>query len=185
MRRRAFLGAIPAGWAAGSAPVAATGRVSETGGVRPVTLDPDQWRILAKVQDHLLPAEPDNPSAPGARDVNATAYLDRAMAVDGFDPEIRDLITNGIGWLEDLADRRHGAGFVDLDPATREDLLRGVAETDAGERWLATLISYTLEALLADPIYGGNPDGIGWHWLGHVPGVPRPTAENIYGRLGR
>ena len=52
-------------------------------------------------------------------------------------------------------------------------------------RWLSTLITYTLEALLSDPLYGGNTNGIGWKWLGHDPGNPRPSADKIYGRLGR
>jgi len=182
MRRRTFLGALPVGWAVGAgAPAVAMDRPSAGGR----TLDRDQWATLAAVQDHLLPAEPDNPSAPGAREVSATAYLDRAMAVEGFDPEIRALIIDGLGWLDDLAGRRHGEVFVRLDPGTREGLLQAVAATETGERWLATLIAYTLEALLGDPLYGGNPEGIGWRWLGHEPGLPRPTPLTIYGRLGR
>ena len=42
-----------------------------------------------------------------------------------------------------------------------------------------------MEALLTDPAYGGNPDGIGWRWLGHTPGYPRPSAATIYPRLPR
>lgn len=185
MRRRQFIGVVPAGWATG---LAAVDDLIGGGNPRPaggLTLDPVQWRTLASVQDHLLPSEPDNPAAPGAREVRATAYLDQALAVDGFDPEIRTLLTDGVGWLNDLARQRHGSAFADLDPGAREDLLKGIADTRAGERWLATLIAYTLEALLADPLYGGNPDGIGWRWLGHQPGLPRPTPQTIYGMLGR
>jgi gluconate 2-dehydrogenase gamma chain len=32
-------------------------------------------------------------------------------------------------------------------------------------------------------VYGGNPDGIGWRWLGHVPGYPRPPADKVAGKL--
>ena len=150
------------------------------------TFTTDQWLTIAAVQDHLLPSEPADPTAgPGAREVRATAYLDRTLAVPGFDVEVRGFILKGIGWLDGLAEERHAAPFATLAPATREDLLREIAGTGPGERWLASLITYTLEALLADPLYGGNPGGIGWTWLGHDPGLPRPTPANIHGRLGR
>jgi gluconate 2-dehydrogenase gamma chain len=40
-----------------------------------------------------------------------------------------------------------------------------------------------MEALLTDPAYGGNPGGIGWRWLQHVPGYPRPPMDKIYPEL--
>ena len=189
MIRRDFIKTLGAATIAGAARAGQAESASAPGrdpvpAVR-ATFSADQWRILAAVQDHLLPSEPSNPRAPGAREVRATPYLDRALAVPGFDAETRAFILQGLGWLQDLAHERHQAPFPDLDPGTREDLLRQIAETGAGERWLSTLISYTLEALLADPLYGGNPQGIGWIWLGHDPGLPRPTPETIYGRLGR
>ena len=141
-----------------------------------------QWSTIESVQDHLLPSEPD---APGARDLNATAYLDRTLADPGFDPDIKDSLLKGIGWLEEIAQAREGLPFHQVEPARREDLLRQIAKSGAGERWLSNLITYCMEALLADPLYGGNPNGIGWKWLGHDPGLPRPTPDKIYGRLGK
>jgi gluconate 2-dehydrogenase gamma chain len=147
-----------------------------------VSLDPAQWTCIETVQDHLLPSEP---GAPGSRDIRAVAYLDRALADPKFDPDVKGFIYNGIGWLEEIAQNAEGRPFHLIEPGRREEMLQQIARSGTGERWLSTLISYTLEALLADPLYGGNPDGIGWKWLGHDPGRPRPTADNIYGRLGR
>jgi gluconate 2-dehydrogenase gamma chain len=145
------------------------------------TLSPAQWSTIEAVQDHLLPSEP---NAPGARDLNATEYLDRTLADPKFDAGVRSFILNGIGWLEEIAEAREGRPFHLIEPAEREDLLREIAGRSAGERWLSNLISYSLEALLGDPLYGGNPNGIGWKWLGHDPGQPRPAPDKIYGRLG-
>ena len=185
MKRRSFLASfsfVPAAGLAGPLLGAATG--DDPVPAERATFSTGQWLTLAAVQDHLLPAEPSNPKAPGAREVHATAYLDRALAVPGFDADSRSLILQGIGWLDDLARERHRAAFYDLGPGLREDLLHRIAGTPAGERWLSSLIGYTLEALLADPLYGGNPGGIGWVWLDHDPGQPRPTAANIFGTLG-
>jgi gluconate 2-dehydrogenase gamma chain len=189
MRRRDLiktLGVLPAAGhvlADGGGPVPG----SDTGiPAARATFTADQWLTIAVVQDHLLPSEPaDAAGGPGAREVRATAYLDRTLADPGFDPDIKRLIINGIGWLNEISEEREGRPFHLVDPGPREDLLRQIAATSAGERWLSNLISYTLEALLADPLYGGNPDGIGWRWLEHDPGQPRPTPDKIYGRLGR
>lgn len=145
-------------------------------------LNQTQWSTIEAVQDHLLPSEPD---APGARDLNATAYLDRTLADSGFDPDVKGFLLKGIGWLEEIAQSQEGLLFHQVDPGKREDLLRQIADTGAGERWLSNLITYCMEAMLADPLYGGNPNGIGWNWLGHDPGQPRPTPDKIYGKLGK
>jgi gluconate 2-dehydrogenase gamma chain len=183
MKRRELLGSVSAAPALGLVrpSIGREGSEPDVPSQRAI-LSAAQWRTLAAVQDHLLPSEPE---APGAREVHATYYLDRALAVPGFDADIRRRILDGIGWLDELAQQRHRTAFPRLEPGPREDLLRQVARTGAGERWLSTLITYTVEALLADPLYGGNPDGIGWAWLGHDPGLPRPTPDNIHGRLGR
>lgn len=145
-------------------------------------LNQAQWATIEAVQDHLLPSEPE---APGSRDLNATAYLDSALADPGFDPEVKGFLLKGIGWLEEIAHAQEALPFHQLDLGKREDLLRQIAGSGAGERWLSNLITYCMEAMLADPLYGGNPNGIGWKWLSHDPGRPRPTPDKIYGRLGK
>lgn len=181
MKRRDFLKGTSAAALAAGVPLANKGR-ADTRGLVGKTFDQGQWAVIETVQDHLLPSEPE---APGAREVNAAAYLDRAMADPKFDPEVKEFVLNGIGWLNEIAREHQGRPFHHVEPSPREDLLRQIAASGAGERWVSTLISYTLEALLADPLYGGNPDGIGWTWLEHDPGKPRPTPDKIYGRLGR
>ena len=73
--------------------------------------------------------------------------------------------------------------FAELDDAKREQTLQRIAASEAGENWLSTLILYLMEALLTDPAYGGNPGGIGWRWLQHVPGYPRPPKGKTYPAL--
>jgi len=145
-------------------------------------LDAHQWRTLAAVQDHLLPSEP---GAPGSSDIRATAYLDGVLADPELDPETRSFVLSGVGWLDELAKEGDGQPFADLAPGVREDLLVRISQSRSGDRWLSKLIGYTLEALLGDPLYGGNPGGIGWAWLDHNPGLPRPSPQTIYGRLGK
>ena len=141
---------------------------------------PEPWRTLAAVQEHLFPPGDDTP---GASDIGAIDYLRNTLEQPGADGSDRGFIVDGVGWLNDLAREDHGAPFVDLDEAHRETLLRKVERSRAGERWLSLMLTFVLEALLADPVYGGNRDGRGWVWLEHQPGFPTPPAERAWYRL--
>ena len=132
--------------------------------------EPQRWAIIAAVQQQLFPSEAD---APGARELNALEFLQRALAEPDRDPEDAAFILRGAGWLQQLAPQ--SGGFTSLDAAGREQLLRRIAASEAGEDWLSMLLLFILQALLLDPIYGGNPDGIGWAWLRHIPGFPAPS----------
>jgi gluconate 2-dehydrogenase gamma chain len=150
----------------------------------PVTLaaSADPWPILAAVQDHLFPSEP---NAPGAREIHALAYLRWVIGDPQGDRMEQRFILKGADWLDGLSRQRQQASFVDLDPVRREQVLRELADSAKGDNWLSTLMLYLCEALLTDPVYGGNPDGIGWTWLEHQPGFPRPTPDKRYGVLER
>lgn len=140
----------------------------------------DPWWTLYEVQEHLFPHTED---APGAKDIGATLYLKRELANPRIDREEADLIVKGVGWLNDLSEKNHKRRFVDLGKEKREVVLREIEQSRVGSRWLSLLIYYVIEALLSDPVYGGNPDGIGWKWLDHNPGFPRPTPDKTYSKL--
>ncbi len=145
-------------------------------------IEADPWRTLDAVFEHMFPAEADSP---GSRDIRAIPYLQGMLAAPDMAPADRAFVTDGVGWLNDLARERHGEDFPALGAEARETILRQVERSRAGERWLSMLLDHLIEALLADPVYGGNPGGIGWEWLAHQPGFPRPPAEKRYFELGR
>ena len=70
--------------------------------------------------------------------------------------------------------------FIELNQAQREAMLRRIETNPVGRYWLSLMIYYLLEALLADPVYGGNIDTVGWQWLQHAPGFPRPDGPYDY-----
>ena len=143
-------------------------------------LDEPPWPTLTAAHDHLFP---DDGNGPSARDIHATAYLRALLDDPDFDADDADFIRRGAGWLDDLAVKRERAPFAALAPGARDRVMVEVAASGPGERWLSLLLTYLFEALLADPIYGGNPDGIGWQWLDHQPGFPQPTADQTYQKL--
>jgi len=142
----------------------------------------DPWLSLAEVQQHLLPTEK---NAPGARDIHALVFLRNMLNAPDSDAEERGFILKGVDWLNDLSVKNHQQIFRKLSPEKKEKVLRRIETSRAGSRWLSLMMSYLIEALLSDPVYGGNRDGKGWAWLEHQPGFPSPTADKLYYKLGQ
>lgn len=140
-----------------------------------------QRRLLHTVQAHLLPSDAESP---GAADINAVDYVEWAITAPAIDPDLRSTLVSGLERLQNASRERFDLPFDDLRSGEREQLLRYLADnTRWGRAWVSLNLYYLFEALLCDPVYGGNPDEIGWRWLEHQPGFPRPPAEKIYGRL--
>jgi gluconate 2-dehydrogenase gamma chain len=137
----------------------------------------EPWYTFATAQQVLFP---DDGNGPDAKSLNATAYLKFVLDAPDTDADDRKFILDGVDWLNRLAIARYTSVFTGCAPEQRERILHEITRSEAGERWLAFMLVYLLEALLVDPIYGGNPDGIGWKWLQHIPGFPRPPLNKRY-----
>lgn len=147
----------------------------------PAWVNENPWRTLAELQEHLFPATEDGP---GARDIHAVVYLRNNLESARADAELKNFILGRIDMLNSLARDRQGADFAALDFTARDDLLRGIVDDAVWRRWLSRLLTFLLESLLADPVYGGNPDGAGWKWLQHQPGFPTPPPGKLWYQLG-
>ena len=82
-----------------------------------LSLSPYRARCVAAVFEAMFPAGSDHP---GAVEIGAVAYLDRALA--GHDRHQRDAYDLGLDALDREARRRHGTGFPDC-PATDQEAL--------------------------------------------------------------
>jgi gluconate 2-dehydrogenase gamma chain len=141
----------------------------------------DPWRTIAAVQQHMLPS---GSKSPGANDIHALDYLRNMIAMPDVSEAEREFMLNGPGWLNEVTQKKYQQDFVELDTESRELALRQVETSRAGERWLSKILTYLLEALLSDPVYGGNAGTIGWQWLQHQPGFPRPPSGKTFNKLG-
>ena len=146
-------------------------------GRNPDVLNELEWKTLVAIQDVLFPSEP---NAPGAREINAAAFFQWVISDPLLDPEETEFRKNGITWIEETAVENRSKSFVDLDAEAQEKVLRYAEDYSWGESWLATTLLHIFEALLSDPIYGGNTDERGWKWLNYTGGIPRPSAGKIY-----
>jgi len=135
------------------------------------------WQTFSAVQNQLFPKDDDSP---GAEDINATMYLKSVLEVPGIDGADKKFLRDGVGWINDIAMQMTNKAFHELSANKKEEVLQRIATSSAGENWLSLLLLYIFEALLTAPVYGGNPEGIGWQWLEHKAGFPLPTKDKRY-----
>ena len=177
MTRLGLLGTIAISY---PATALAERRQSNTNHQLPAWLEDPVWKTIAQVQETLFPAAED---IPGASDIGAAMYLHKAIENPNADGEDRDFIFRGTGWLDELAQQRYTRNFIQLTEKEQEKIIMETVQTTAGRNWVSMLLTYILEALLCEPVYEGNPDGIGWSWLEHQPGYPTPTADKTWDQL--
>lgn len=179
--RRAFLaGLLKSGAILSSMPLWAGLSACDRQSAQQQLIQQQPWQTFAAVQQQLFPADGNGPSA---SDIHASLYLKFVLDAPDTDADDRTFLLDGVKWLNALTDKLFGKAFVALDSAKQDQALRKIAGSNAGERWLSHLLLYIMEALLSDPVYGGNPESIGWKWLEHQPGFPRPLKNKRYTEL--
>ena len=139
-----------------------------------------QMRTAEAACDRLLPS---SPGSPGARDVGAARYLDAVLDSGILDAERKAVILDGLDKLEARARKAGAASFADASTDQQNAAIKVfetfyVRGTYPGHRWLNLMLRFILEAFLGDPVHGGNPNQIGWKWIGHKAPVHRPTKPN-------
>jgi hypothetical protein len=144
-------------------------------------LTAEQATILTNVIDVFFP---DDGNGPSAKDINAFGYIMWVLHDSlGRSAEDNDYVLEGIQWADDTAHELYFKPFIELTDEEKKALISIFTELDWGKNWSSVIIFLILEALLLDPLYGGNVNEVGWTWLNHNPGYPRPTEENRYERI--
>ncbi len=138
------------------------------------------FNIVRDVQDILFPSDH---LGPGALKLNADKYLLWVLADKRLDIDEQQYIIDGISWVEETAQETYMEKFTSLKRHKKELLIADISKENWGESWLSVMLTFIFEAMFADPLYGSNPDGIGWKWIEHNPGNPRPKEELIYDNI--
>lgn len=124
----------------------------------------------------LFPSEGEGP---GALDVKADYFLLWVLNDPLLDASENEFIIEKLDQFMEECNKNYNSSFEELD---EEDAVEFVEEVAIGwgKSWISRLLTIIFEALFTDPFYGGNPDGVGWKWLEHDPGSPRPGKEITY-----
>ena len=124
-------------------------------------------QTLAVVQEDLFPKEM-------ITKANAYAYVSLVFKHSRVSAEDKQFLRNGTKWLNEEAVAKYNKVYTKLSSKERQEILELISNTSWGESWIKTVLSYIMEAVLGDPLYGVNKDEFGWKWLHHSSGLPRP-----------
>ena len=140
-------------------------------------LSAEQLKVLKAVQLVLFPKEG---SGPSALEVNADKWIVYVLN-DVREPQReKDFIVEHLDGLNELSQEIHKTSYGLLSIDRQECVLELFFKEKVPKRWGSRMLTLIFEALLLDPLYGVNPDNIGWKWLNHNPGAPRPNDKNMY-----
>ena len=140
-------------------------------------LPENQQKILHQVLNFLFPA---SNNSPNIEQINAELHINNYLTDPLVDPDEQKYVINGIQWLDETAQELFKTGFLSLNHTQQLTTLQNILKTSWGESWLSKLLTLTFESLLLDPLYQVNTGEIGWQWLHHQPGQPRPNAGIAY-----
>ena len=93
--------------------------------------------------------------------------------------EDKTFLKNGVKWLNETAVEMYKEAYTKLSSTKRQDVLNAISKKEWGESWMYNMMTYIFEAMLGDPIYGGNTNEAGWKWLAFNGGHPRPTKPYL------
>ena len=137
-------------------------------------------QILTEVLEILFP---DDGNGPGIHDINVIGHILWVQDDKTEDPSQLKYLRDGVGWTDETAVEVFGVNFTELAEAEKEKLIVVIASEKWGKDWLSMLLTYVFEALTIDSIYNVNTDEVGWKWLEHQPGEPRPNINNEYTKI--
>ena len=127
---------------------------------------------ITVLQDDLFPEIKD--FGISTKTISAKNYLIFVLAHKKVSDSDKKFIKDGIKWLNEEALKLHNKLYTKLTDKQREEVLNSISKQSWGESFIEAMLKYIFEALLGDPIYGINKDEVGWKWLEHKAGLPRP-----------
>lgn len=133
--------------------------------------------ILNYVLNFIWPQDGNGPSV---SDLNIDKYILFEINDKGYDPQKSKYLTDGLQWIEDTSLANYNKKFKQLNKNQKDLLLFSILDSDWGFDWMSQMVTTIFEAVLSDPIYMYNKNGISFHWLNHIPGSPAATETNKY-----
>lgn len=140
-------------------------------------LNEEQLDIVLFVQNFLFPKDNLGPSA---KEINADLYLIWVLSDGRFLKEDKQYLLDGIKWVQETAEENFKLNYSKLTTIQKNELLVQVSQKSWGENWLSYMLTFIIEAMVSDPVYGFNKNGVGVKWLSHEYGVPRPDKTTKY-----
>lgn len=124
-------------------------------------------QTIALLQEDLLPLIKQLES-------NSALYILKILNHSKISHANKQFIRNGVKWLNEEAIALYGNTYTKLSYEQRQALLQTISQARWGDSFIYTMLTYSMEAILGDPIYEINTNQKGWEWVNHETGYPRP-----------
>lgn len=111
--------------------------------------------------------------------IKTASYMHIVFNHSRISEDDKKFLKNGVKWLNEEAIQMYKKEYVKLLSSQREELLKHVTQTEWGDSFVYDVMNYMFEAMLGDPIYGGNNHEAGWKWLQFQGGEPRPKKAFV------
>lgn len=137
----------------------------------------EEMKNIYALQNFLLPEEGHGPSAAA---MNAHQYFIWSLNDQNLpNPDKEYFINKTLQFIELCKDQKNKPFHLLQEIEKENFILKNITE-GWFESYLSRMITVIFEATLLDPIYGGNINEMGWEWLEHIPGSPRPDENTKY-----
>ena len=133
-----------------------------------LTVNEDE--LLSDVLEVLFPHEADSP---GASDLGAIFYFRWLFTDPLTSDDDKERIRHGLVQFQKYLSKNGIAVYRELSLEKQGEIFSRYLENEKHERWAGHVMTFLFEALLGDPVYGGNREMLAWKWLEHIPGFPR------------
>ncbi len=134
------------------------------------TIQKDVLVVLDEVYEVLFPKTSNMPSS---REFNVINYLLDNINNKSFLDYDKTLVLEG---TQDFI--ANFPEFLTLKQEEKKELIYSIVNTnDYAQTWISKLLTFGIEALFADPLYGGNTSQVGWNSINHKIGYPRPQKR--------
>ncbi len=140
-------------------------------------LNKEEYQLLLSVQNILFPKDSVGPSA---KEINAHLYFIWTLSDEKILKSDKKYALDGIRWIQETAQEDYQTNYLKLSNKQQKELIKNVSEKKWGENWLSYMMTFILETMVSDPIYGFNKNRIGVKWLAHQYGLPRPNVKTKY-----
>lgn len=111
--------------------------------------------------------------------INTSNYITTVLRHSRISQADKLFLKNGAKWLNEKAISLYGMSYVKLPALKRQEVLKEISKSRWGESWIHSMMTYIFEAMLGDPIYGGNNGEAAWKWLEFDGGRPRPVKAYL------
>lgn len=118
--------------------------------------------------------------APSATELKSDIYYLWILNDSRLKVTKRTFLVNNFLKFQQFCIEKYGKKFSSLDFIAQKEIVSIVNSTNWGETYLSRLMTIILESMFANPIYGSNPEKIGWKWLNYRGGFPEPEEWNKY-----